>query len=346
MNRLSTIGKISALLVVLLAGYFWLFSESIQPTSSREISEESPLNKYFCPMHPAIVSDKPGRCPICGMDLVPNTTHQHEKSTAQDQERSSVQLDSRQQNLIGIATTAVMQRHLSYEIRTSGRVAFDPDLYSAQEEYRLAKEIKSEALLKAATTRLKILGLGNEQIESMSKSSSSSQELLLPAEKTWIYAEVYEFELNLLEPQQTVKISTASIPDKIFEGKLLSISPLVNQKTRTVTIRSEVKDPQAQLKPNMFVDVRVQVDLGEKLAVPLDAILFSGQEAFTFVKEGSEQFAPRRIKIGHQVEGFYEVREGLSAGEQVVTSANFLLDSESRLQRLIHDSGPAQAHQH
>jgi Cu(I)/Ag(I) efflux system membrane fusion protein len=112
-----------------------------------------------------------------------------------------------------------------------------------------------------------------------------------------------------------------------------------------------VPDPTGLLRPDTYLNVRILTSLGEQLAVPDSAVLFSNNQAYVFVKDAGERFHPRSVKLGSKVKSFYEVREGLEEGEVVVTSANFLLDSESRLQAVIQQKSeapaePAHDHQH
>ena len=109
----------------------------------------------------------------------------------------------------------------------------------------------------------------------------------------------------------------------------------MNADSRTLKVRAEISTPADLLKHEMFVDAVIHVDLGTRLAIPEDALMDTGTRQLAFVKTGEGLYEPREIQIGHEAEGYYEVLSGLKEGEEVVTSANFLIDSESRLKAAI-----------
>lgn len=148
----------------------------------------------------------------------------------------------------------------------------------------------------------------------------------------WVYADIYEYELPLIKVGQEATVSLSYYPGQVFKGKVVYIYPYLKDKTRTIRVRFEFPNtPGWKLKPEMFSNVEVRIKLGKRLAVPEEAVLDSGTRQIVFVAKGEGLFEPREVKLGTQVEGYYEVLSGLSKGEKVVTSANFLIDSESRL---------------
>lgn len=148
----------------------------------------------------------------------------------------------------------------------------------------------------------------------------------------WVYADIYEYELPLIKVGQEATVSLSYYPGQVFRGKVVYIYPYLKDKTRTIRVRFEFPNtPDWKLKPEMFSNVEVRIKLGKKLAVPEEAVLDSGTRQIVFVAKGDGMFEPREVKLGTKVEGYYEVLSGLSKGEKVVTSANFLIDSESRL---------------
>lgn len=148
----------------------------------------------------------------------------------------------------------------------------------------------------------------------------------------WVYADIYEYELPLLREGQEATVSLSYYPGQVFKGKVVYIYPYLKGKTRTIRIRFEFPNtPDWKLKPEMFSNVEVKIKLGRKLAVPEEAVLDSGTRQIVFVDKGEGLFEPREVKLGTKVDNYYEVLSGLSRGEKVVTSANFLIDSESRL---------------
>lgn len=148
----------------------------------------------------------------------------------------------------------------------------------------------------------------------------------------WVYADIYEYEIPLIKLGQPAELTLSYYPGEMFRGKVAFIYPYLEEKTRTIKIRFEFPNPAWKLKPGMYANVNLFVLVSPKgLAVPQDAVLDTGERQIVFVKKGEGVFEPRDVKLGIKAEGFYEVLDGLSPGEVVVTSANFLIDSESRL---------------
>jgi Cu(I)/Ag(I) efflux system membrane fusion protein len=149
----------------------------------------------------------------------------------------------------------------------------------------------------------------------------------------WVYGDIYEYELPFVKVGQTAKISLSYAPDRSFEARVAYIYPTLDPKTRTVRIRFELPNSaDGLLRPEMYGSVELRVPLGERLVVPKTAVLDSGRRLLAFVAGGDGSLAPREIRLGDRVDDYVEVREGLQPGERVVTSSNFLVDSESQLQ--------------
>jgi RND family efflux transporter MFP subunit len=149
--------------------------------------------------------------------------------------------------------------------------------------------------------------------------------------EVWTYLDIYEYELPLVKVGQEVSLTLAYFPGETFRGKVTYIYPTLDPQTRTNKIRVEFPNSGYKLKPDMYATAEIRADLGKRLAVPEDAVLDSGTEKVVFQVAGDGHFEPRRVTLGSNAEGYYEVRAGLNAGDEVVTSANFLIDSESRL---------------
>lgn len=326
--------------------------------SDQSLPIEAPKNEkkalYTCPMHPAVISDKPGSCPICHMDLIPVSESDHTEELGEsDSEVTSVrgdfQLTLDRQQLIGVTYGEVKKKILHKEIKATARVAFDPDLYTAIEEYRQAvkadlelrkssiKEIQQQAseLVKSSQTRLRLLGLSNEKIKKLGALSESPMNLLLPKGKAWIYAEVFENEVGGVKIGDSLEATATSLPGKVFSGKVSSISPVLSGATRTVRIQAEVPDEKGLLRSDLYLNVKIFIDLGEKLSVPEDAVLYSSGQSFVFVSKEKGKFEAREVSLGEKAGHDYEVISGLKEGESIVTSANFLIDSESRLRGVL-----------
>jgi Cu(I)/Ag(I) efflux system membrane fusion protein len=133
-----------------------------------------------------------------------------------------------------------------------------------------------------------------------------------------------------------VKVSLSYYPGESFAGKITYIYPYLKPETRTNQVRIEVANPGLKLKPEMFVDFEIRVDYGTRLTVPVDAVLDAGNSKIVFIAKGDGYFEPREIKLGVRGQDVYEVLGGLSDGEEVVTSANFLIDSESSLKAALN----------
>jgi Cu(I)/Ag(I) efflux system membrane fusion protein len=125
------------------------------------------------------------------------------------------------------------------------------------------------------------------------------------------------------------------MPGETFTGKAIYIYPYLDASTRTAKVRFEFPNPHGKLKPEMYANVEINVRLGQRLAVAEGAIIDTGMRQMAIVDKGSGYFEPREVKVGAKVDNYYEVIKGLKAGEKVVTSANFLIDSESKLKEAM-----------
>ncbi len=159
----------------------------------------------------------------------------------------------------------------------------------------------------------------------------------------WIMAEIYEYEIPSISLGQKVSVTFPSFPGKAFTGKVTYISPEMDPKTRTLQIRVELANRDFKIKPDMYANVELKLDYGKKLSIPQEAVLDSGTDQRVFVAREGGYFEPRKITPGPSVDGRLIVLDGLKAGEQVVTSANFLIDSESQLKSAAGGMGGAHA---
>jgi len=149
----------------------------------------------------------------------------------------------------------------------------------------------------------------------------------------WVYGDVYEYELPFVKVGQRAVIRLSYAPGRTFDAKVAYVYPTLDPKTRTVKVRFELPNTRdGLLRPEMFADVEIHVPLGERLVVPQSAVLDSGRRRLVFVASADGHFAPREVEVGDRVDDFVEIKSGLAVGDRVVTSANFLVDSESQLQ--------------
>ncbi len=158
----------------------------------------------------------------------------------------------------------------------------------------------------------------------------------------WLIADIYEYELPAIRLGQQASIQMAYYPGEAFTGKAIYIYPYLDPQTRTAKVRYEFANPHGKLKPEMFTNVEISVRLGDRLAVPEGAVIDTGVRKVVIVDRGSGYFEPREVRLGMKAGEVFEVLEGLKAGERVVTSANFLIDSESKLKEAVGGMG----HQH
>ncbi len=160
----------------------------------------------------------------------------------------------------------------------------------------------------------------------------------------WALIDVAERDLGGVAVGQPVTIRARSFPGRTFSGKIAVIYPQVNRDTRTARVRIELANPDAVLLPDMYVDADIDTaDATPVLAVPDNSVLDTGTRQAVLVDKGEGRFEPREVKLGRRGGGYIEVREGLTAGEAVVTSANFLIDAESNLKAALKSFSEAEA---
>jgi Cu(I)/Ag(I) efflux system membrane fusion protein/cobalt-zinc-cadmium efflux system membrane fusion protein len=155
--------------------------------------------------------------------------------------------------------------------------------------------------------------------------------------RVWVDVEIYEYELPWIKKGMPAKMELSYIPGKIFTGKVLYVYPFLTAKTRTAKLRLEFPNPDYQLKPNMYANVNLESAVsGDSLVIPQEAVIDSGVRKVVFVAMGKGKFQPREVKLGLEGnDNEFQVLEGLRENEQIVLSAQFMLDSESRLREAI-----------
>lgn len=156
----------------------------------------------------------------------------------------------------------------------------------------------------------------------------------------WLIAEVYENDLPMVRPGQEAVVRLSATPGERFTARAAYVDPTLDPRTRTVRVRYEFPNPRRLLKPGMFTEVEIAVSLGRRLAVPESAVIDSGLRRIVLVEAAEGFLEPREVRLGARAGEYFEVLEGLAAGERVVTSANFLIDSESRLREALGGGHP------
>lgn len=249
---------------------------------------------------------------------------------------------------------------------------YSPELYSAQVEYLLATDptnkagAGNDALKTSALTKLKFFDISDEQIAELEKTRKATKTLRIVAPQdgfvadkmvvqgqmvdagmkiyrladlglVWVQAQIYEQDLVYLKLGQEATVTLSYLNDREFRGRVTYIYPNVDEKTRTAKVRMEFHNPGYFLKPGMFATVQVMSELEPSaLLVPDMAVLRSGEKTTVFVALDGGKFDPRTVTLGPQAEGdMYQVLTGLSEGERIVTSGQFMLDSESQLREAI-----------
>ncbi|HEX7344540.1 MAG TPA: efflux RND transporter periplasmic adaptor subunit [bacterium] len=160
-------------------------------------------------------------------------------------------------------------------------------------------------------------------------------------DSVWIMADGYQSDAGRAEIGMTAAVSLESLPNRIYQGMVEFIDPVLDPNSRTYRIHIHVANPDGELKPDMFAEIEFQQTAHEALTMPADAIIPSGRGNMVFVALGDGKFQPRAVKLGVKSDDRVEVLEGLSEGESVVTRANFLVDSESSLRAALEAVGGA-----
>ncbi|MGH9834893.1 MAG: efflux RND transporter periplasmic adaptor subunit [Blastocatellia bacterium] len=416
------------LLVIGLGGAGYAYRERLLKLVSKDAAQQTAERKvlyWVDPMHPAYKSDKPGKAPDCGMDLVP--VYAEEATTVKaNLPEGAFQITPEKQQLIGVKYAEVEYKPVSRTLRAVGRVAYDetkitrihpkvegwieqvfvdftgkqvkqgqplisiysPELWQTQQEYLLARTGRnelakspfrdavagSESLLQAARKRLELWDISDEQIQHLEHTGkpfktlslySSSDGFVLtrnayPKQRVtpetelytiadlstvWVIADIYEYEAPEIKLGQWATVTLTYLPGRAFRGKVAYIYPQLDNTTRTLKARIEIHNHDLTLKPDMYANVELQINYGMRVVAPEEAVMDSGAEALVFVAHEGGYFEPRKVSIGAKVSNEVIVLNGLKAGERVVTSANFLIDSESKLKSAVGGMGmPGMSH--
>lgn len=249
---------------------------------------------------------------------------------------------------------------------------YSPDLVATQEEYLASRQQGAIGREIAATARkrLQLWGVPQTEIERLEKTGKATRTVTFnsPADgfivdkmavqgmyitpdmelyrivdlsRLWIIITLYEYDVALIAVGDEADVSLSYDPGKPFIGKISYIYPEIEVETRTAKARVEVNNPDQALKPGMFANVELKKQLGESVVVPGDAVIDTGARSIVFVKTGASFFDPKEVKVGPRVENDLVILSGLEGGEDVVTSANFLIDAESKLQAAIKKGSPS-----
>jgi membrane fusion protein, copper/silver efflux system len=247
-------------------------------------------------------------------------------------------------------------------------VLYSPDLLASEQDYLVATRSQgvpgAEQLVRAAQERLRLWGLSDAQIAELRKRGKAEPRVTIhsPASgavleknvvagtramagnvlyrignlgRIWVLADLFESDAPYVQPGQPATMTLPWASGATWKGTVQFVYPTVDEKTRSVRARLAFSNTQLALKPGMFVDVNVQVPLGNRLAVPDNALLASGEHRYAFVKRGEGQLQATEVKVGALTGDYAEVLAGLSEGEEVATQATFLLSSEAQLRSAL-----------
>lgn len=364
---------------------------------------------YTCGMHPQVIQDHPGNCPICGMKLTPIRSGAGENASSAANS-SVIVVDAATRQNMNLRTAIAQAGPLRKAVRTVGAIDYNetaladvttkfkgwienldvdatgqlvhrgdpmfeiysPELYSAEAEYLMAlkagptNDPGAMVLRETAANKLKFFDVSDAQIAELAKTGSPSKALPMAAPASgfviekdvvqgqmvdagmrlyriadlgivWVLAQIYEQDLPFIQLGQEAVVKVASFPDREFRGRVTFIYPTVDEKTRTARVRLEFENPGYFLKPGMFVSAQINAQLSDSaVLVPESAVLRSGAKDTVFVALADGKFEARNLTLGVEAEdNMIQVISGLTAGERIVTSGQFLLDSESQLREAI-----------
>jgi Cu(I)/Ag(I) efflux system membrane fusion protein len=148
----------------------------------------------------------------------------------------------------------------------------------------------------------------------------------------WMYADVYEYEIQGVKVGQMVEATNEAYPEKKFVGRITFVSPTVDPSSRAVRIRAEMANGTAELKLDIFVNAAIKIKLSQSIVVPITAVLSTGTRQVVWVQKDAGIFEPRLVKIGERSDEYVQILEGINEGETIVTSGGYLIDSESQLE--------------
>src|SRR5438094_567700 len=254
---------------------------------------------------------------------------------------------------------------------------YSPDLLTSEREFvellRMRDQAKTkdaretpERLIQSAKRRLQLWNVTEQQIAELEKTRNAQENLTLlspfrgvvqsvPVEQgkgvgignmlvevadlsvVWVWADFYEDELPMLKVGQKIDITAKSYPGEKFEGAISLINPFLEEAKRTAKVRIDIPNPDCTLRPAMYVNAELAMDMGEGLTIPVSAVMPTGTRNVVFINRGEGKLEPRIVQLGSKYGDSYEVQDGLREGEQVVASANFLIDAESKVQQAVKD---------
>ncbi len=249
---------------------------------------------------------------------------------------------------------------------------YSPDLFAAQEEYLITyrnlnrmSDRTNQSLLKSARMRLKYFDIADSEIAEIEREGQIKKNITIRSpvngvvlmknasagsyikagttiykiadlSTVWVQMHIFEYELPWVSEGQPALMTLPYLPGRVFHGRVAYVYPYLQKETRDVVVRLEYKNPTFELKPDMYADVEIQGSAGEGIIVPSEAVIRSGKRNIVFVEREKGKFTPRDVTLGMALDDQQvQILTGLAKGETIVTSGQFLLDSESKLKEAI-----------
>lgn len=243
---------------------------------------------------------------------------------------------------------------------------YSPELVTTQDELLAALRVSgaSSAIVKTIRERLRFFSMSDAEVSDVIKERAVHRQVtfhsplsgyvvnkiaikgmyvtpntelyyIADISKVWIQSILYESDIALTNPGNKAKITSTYDPTVVLNGEIDFISPEIDPVTRTAQARIRIANDDFKFKPGMFANVEIAHDLGEQTVIPADAVIDTGLRQIVFVKSDATRFEPREVKLGTRVDEGFIVLSGLQAGEAVVSSANFLIDAESKIQAAL-----------
>jgi Cu(I)/Ag(I) efflux system membrane fusion protein len=226
----------------------------------------------------------------------------------------------------------------------------------------LAKDAR--AIIEGARQRLRLWDISDKQINQIEQTGKPVRTLTIyspvsgyviqktalqgmrvgPGEKlfdiadlssVWVVSDIFEYDLPLIKAGEKALISLSYFPGKEFSSAIEYVYPTIAGDTRSAKVRFTIPNPGNKLKPQMYTNVEIKINLGNKLIIPDDAVLDAGKRQVIYIDKGEGNFEPREVSIGMKADGMVEITKGLKAGERVASAANFLIDSEAKLKGIV-----------
>jgi Cu(I)/Ag(I) efflux system membrane fusion protein/cobalt-zinc-cadmium efflux system membrane fusion protein len=275
------------------------------------------------------------------------------------------------QTLLTIYSPELVSSQQEYLLARKNQSSFEHDMHGTAAHEGSVAARESGWLLNAAEERLRQFGVPAAALDALQKTGQVQRNIAVEApvsgyiterlalpnayvqpdtklytiadlSTVWVYANVFQADVGRLKPGSAAAVTVDAYPGRTFNGRIDQILPQVDMTTRTVRVRLVFSNPGVVLKPGMYVNVALSVPLGRQLVVPSSAVLQSGTRAVAFIDQGEGKLEPRVVQTGPALEGSVVILGGLKAGDRVVTSANFLVDSEAQLQSTFAGTPSAQ----